>query len=162
EQFDHCDSNHQHRDRYRIVIEPMPFLYIHDTPPCSSNSTAYAHMGRTVSLRLAISAFRVLPFEDYSIDLSFTVTVLHHVTDAAMREALVKDICRVTRDTVVIMEDIGQCEQLGGGGSFIGRTVAAYENLFTKHGFQLRETRFLNTKVSRRWYDFSWRAYRRV
>jgi len=103
-----------------------------------------------------------LPFEDYSIDLSLTVTVLHHVTDAAMLEALVKDICRVTRDTVVIMEDIGQCEQLGGGGSFIGRTVAAYENLFTKHGFQLRETRFLNTKVSRRWYDFSWRAYRRV
>jgi SAM-dependent methyltransferase len=103
-----------------------------------------------------------LPFEDCSIDLSLTVTVLHHVTDAAMLEALVKDICRVTRDTVVIMEDIGQCEQLGGGGSFIGRTVGAYENLFTKHGFQLRETRFLNTKVSRRWYEFSWRAYRRV
>jgi ubiquinone/menaquinone biosynthesis C-methylase UbiE len=54
-----------------------------------------------------------LPFEDRSIDLSFTVTVLQHVTDAAMLEALVKDICRVTRDTVVIMEDIGQCERLG-------------------------------------------------
>ena len=37
EQFDHCESNHQHRDRYRIVIEPMPLLCIHDTPPCSSN-----------------------------------------------------------------------------------------------------------------------------
>ena len=24
EQFDHRDSNHQHRDRYRVVIEPMP------------------------------------------------------------------------------------------------------------------------------------------
>jgi hypothetical protein len=54
-----------------------------------------------------------LPFEDRSIDLSFTVTVPQHVTDAAMLEALVKDICRVTRDTVVIMEDIGQCERLG-------------------------------------------------
>ena len=37
EQFDHPESNHQHRDRYRIVIEPMSLLCIHDPPPCSSN-----------------------------------------------------------------------------------------------------------------------------
>jgi hypothetical protein len=37
EQFDRSKSNHQHRDRYWIVIEPMLFLCIHDTPPCSSN-----------------------------------------------------------------------------------------------------------------------------
>jgi hypothetical protein len=37
EQFDRPESNHQHRDRYRIVIEPMPLLCIHDTPPYSSN-----------------------------------------------------------------------------------------------------------------------------
>src|SRR6516164_6610565 len=51
EQFDQCDSNHQHRDCDRIVIEPMP---IRDTPPWSSNLTTYAptyaHMGRTRSL----------------------------------------------------------------------------------------------------------------
>jgi hypothetical protein len=88
--------------------------------------------------------------------------VLQHVTDAAMLEALVKDICRVTRDTVVIMEDIGQWEQLGGEGAWINRTVGVYENLLAKHGFQLRQIRFLNTKVSRRWHEFSWRAYRRV
>src|SRR5215469_14591775 len=41
EQFDQCDSNHQHRDCDRIVIEPMP---IRDTPPWSSNLTTYAHM----------------------------------------------------------------------------------------------------------------------
>ena len=51
EQFDQCDSNHQHRDCHRIIIEPMPLLYrMRDTPPCSSNSTTYAHMCRTVSL----------------------------------------------------------------------------------------------------------------
>jgi len=114
------------------------------------------------NVRLAKIDGTHVPFENYSIDLSFTVTVLQHITDAAMLEALVKEICRVTRDTVVIMEDIGQCEQLGGGGSYIGRTVGAYENLLAKHGFQWRETRFLNTKASRRWYEFSWRAYRRV
>ena len=60
EQFDHCDSNHQHRDCDRIVIEPMPLLYIRDTPPCSSNSTTYAQMCRTLSLWVyAISPYRV-------------------------------------------------------------------------------------------------------
>ena len=35
QQFDQCDSNHQHRDCHRIVIEPMPLLYrMRDTPPC--------------------------------------------------------------------------------------------------------------------------------
>ena len=52
EQFDQYDSNHQHRDCHRIVIEPMPLLYrMRDTPPCSSNLTTYAHMCRTASLR---------------------------------------------------------------------------------------------------------------
>src|SRR5262245_19875016 len=37
EQFDHPQSNHQRRERYRIVIAPMPLLCIHDTPLCSSN-----------------------------------------------------------------------------------------------------------------------------
>jgi hypothetical protein len=79
-----------------------------------------------------------------------------------MLEALVKDICRVTRDTAVIMEDIGQCEQLGGEGAGVNRTVGAYKSLLAEHGFQLVQTRFLNTKVSRRWFEFSWRAYCRV
>src|SRR5215831_9797089 len=58
EQFDQADSNHQHRDCDRIVIEPMPLSYIRDTPPyirdtppCSSNLTTYAPMCRTISLR---------------------------------------------------------------------------------------------------------------
>jgi hypothetical protein len=33
EQFNHADSYHQHCECYRIVIEPMPPLHIHDTPP---------------------------------------------------------------------------------------------------------------------------------
>ena len=37
EQFDRPESNHQYRDRYRIIIEPMPLLCIHDTPPCSAS-----------------------------------------------------------------------------------------------------------------------------
>jgi hypothetical protein len=43
------------------IIEPMPLLYIRDTPPCSWNLTTYAH---NVSDRIALgsmlfSAYRV-------------------------------------------------------------------------------------------------------
>jgi SAM-dependent methyltransferase len=50
---------------------------------------------------------RVLPFADQTVDLSYTVTVLHHVTEEAMFLSLVKELCRVTREEIVIMEDIG-------------------------------------------------------
>jgi len=60
EQFDQCDSNHQHRDCYRIVIEPMPLLYIRDTPPCSSNlTTTHTCVGPYRCEVYAISAYRV-------------------------------------------------------------------------------------------------------
>jgi hypothetical protein len=42
EQFNNADSYHQRCECYRIVIEPMPPLYIHDTLPRSS-----VHMCRT-------------------------------------------------------------------------------------------------------------------
>src|SRR5262245_3713331 len=38
EQFNHGDSDHQGCECYRIVIEPITPLYIHDAPPYSSNS----------------------------------------------------------------------------------------------------------------------------
>jgi hypothetical protein len=102
-----------------------------------------------------------LPFDSNSVDLSFTATVLQHVTDATMLQALVGDICRLTRDTI-IMEDIGDHEQVGGEGTAISRTVEVYQTLFGNHGFQLCHVEFLNTKVSRSWYEFAWRLYRRV
>ena len=103
-----------------------------------------------------------LPFDTRSVDLSFTVTVLQHVTDATMLRTLIGNICAVTRDTFILMEDIGHAEQLGGEGAGINRTIDAYRSLFAEHGFQLRQAQFLNTKVSRRWYEFAWRVYRRV
>jgi hypothetical protein len=52
-----------------------------------------------------------------------------------MLQALVGDICRLTRDTIIIMEDIGDHEQVGGEGTAISRTVEVYRTLFGNHGF---------------------------
>jgi hypothetical protein len=39
------------------------------------------------------------------------------------------------RDTIIIMEDIGDHEQVGGEGTAISRTVEVYRTLFGNHGF---------------------------
>ena len=114
------------------------------------------------NVRLAKIDGRHLPFDSRSVDLSFTVTVLQHVTDANVLEALVGDICRVTGDTVIVMEDIGDYNQLGADGPGINRAIEVYRRLFADHGFQLRRVQFLNTKISRHWYEFVWRLYRRI
>ena len=40
EQFNYGDSDHEHCECYRIVIEPMPPLYVHDTLACHSTTVA--------------------------------------------------------------------------------------------------------------------------
>ena len=47
EQFNYGDSDHEHRECYRIVIEPMPPLYVHDTPACHSTTVALNAKART-------------------------------------------------------------------------------------------------------------------
>ena len=47
EQFNYGDSDHEHCECYRIVIEPMPPLYVHDTPACHSTTVALNAKART-------------------------------------------------------------------------------------------------------------------
>jgi SAM-dependent methyltransferase len=114
------------------------------------------------NIRLTKTDGTTLPFEERSIDTSFTVTVLQHVTHEPMLRALVQEICRVTRDTIIIMEDIGPHQHLAAQGAGVNRTLGAYSNVFAEHGFQLHAAEFLNTRVSRRWYEFAWRVYCRL
>jgi ubiquinone/menaquinone biosynthesis C-methylase UbiE len=103
-----------------------------------------------------------MPFEDQSVDACLTITVLQHVTDGSMLKRLVKEMCRVTKTRIIIMEDIGQSHQLAGEGAHISRMVDVYTTIFAEQGFQLHQLQFLNTKISRWWYEFSWRVYSRL
>jgi hypothetical protein len=60
------------------------------------------------------------------------------------------------------MEDIGDSGELTGSGTCINREVEMYEQLFADQSFTLHQIKFLNTKISRLWHDFAWRAYRRL
>ena len=92
-----------------------------------------------------------LPFADRSVDLAFTVTVLNHVTDGAMLQSLVREICRVTKGTVVAMEDTGPAG-LNGTGAGINRRVDVYAAVFAPCDFELSGHRYLQTRFSRAWY----------
>jgi hypothetical protein len=88
-----------------------------------------------------------LPFADRSIDLSYTVTVLQHNTDGTALKALVREMCRVTNGTIVVMEDTGD-QGLSDVESFIARRVDVYQSIFSEHGFQLSQRLHLNTRIS--------------
>jgi SAM-dependent methyltransferase len=102
-----------------------------------------------------------IPYPDQSVDLSFTVTVLQHNTDKLMFRSLVQELCRVTKTTIIIMEDIGWSTTLGGEGSWIGRRVDVYKSVFAEYGFQLAQCQFLDTRISRLWYKRVSALYRR-
>ena len=90
------------------------------------------------------------PLADAAVDLTFTATVLHHNTDTHMFQGLVSEVCRVTRHTVVLMEDTGghYCDA-----SYVARPVEAYEAECRKHGFKLRNRQYLGLRASRRAHD---------
>jgi SAM-dependent methyltransferase len=93
-----------------------------------------------------------LPYPDQAVDISFTVTVLQHNTDDEVFRKLVKELSRVTKTSIVTMEDIGAAQS--GSGDWIGRPVEIYKALFAECGVELMDVRFLNTKISRSWYEF--------
>ena len=101
-----------------------------------------------------------LPFEDRSVDLSYTVTVLQHNPDEQMLTTLVSELCRVTRDSIVLMEDIGKANRIEGKGSWVGRTVDVYASMMSDGGFELLDVEFLKTKFSRRWHHRIFRIYK--
>jgi SAM-dependent methyltransferase len=123
---------------------------------------ATRNLGEFTNIRLVKIDGVHLPFDDKSIDSTFTVTVLQHITDGAMLEGLVSEMCRVTTNEIIIMEDIGDSAELTGGGACINRKVDVYRQLFAAQGCRLHQVQFLNTKISRRWHNFAWRAYRRL
>ncbi len=103
-----------------------------------------------------------LPFADQSIDLTYTVTVLQHNTSEPMLRSLVNEICRVTRSTVVLMEDVGERPDLNSSGDYLARDPKLYEGLMRNGGFEPVSTRPLNTRVSRTWMALAGSLYRRI
>ena len=103
-----------------------------------------------------------IPFPDESFDVTILVTMLHHVPDP---EALIREVRRVTRKKVVLVEDlyhhaVGRCwticrdrilniEFMSHPHQF--RTDLGWREFFKKAGFEVRSFKSFFTKVIFLW-----------
>lgn len=87
-----------------------------------------------------------LPFEDRTFDIVITATVLQHNTDEEMLKQLIKELCRVSKNQVIIFERIES--SIKGDDLCLGRPIEYYSELFKASGFHLRSSKFLNIRVS--------------
>lgn len=90
-----------------------------------------------------------LPLEDRSIDLAYTVTVLQHNVDHAALSQVIAELCRVTAERIVIMEDTGTMLTASEGSTGIARPIEAYRTECARHGFRLESATYLNLRHSR-------------
>ncbi len=88
-----------------------------------------------------------LPFEDESMDIACTVTVLHHNTDEEMLVRLMREICRVTREKVFLFESTSN--KIKAGESTITRPIGHYQTIMGEYGFKLTEVKYISVFFSR-------------
>jgi SAM-dependent methyltransferase len=105
-------------------------------------------LGETVTLLKTDGQTIVLP--DDSVDLAYTVTVLqHNVEDAHMR-AMVAELARVSRGSVVLIEDLAAPDDAtAGGDSWVMRPLREYEDAARAVGLRLQTAVPLQTRISR-------------
>lgn len=87
-----------------------------------------------------------LPFEDGTYDIVFSATVLQHNTDDVMMKKILKEMCRVSSDKVVLFERIES--KLKGDDLCMGRPVAYYTAICEEMGMKLDHTKFINIQTS--------------
>ncbi len=87
-----------------------------------------------------------LPFDNSKFDTVFSVTVLQHNTDEEMMKSILREMCRVSEDEVVLFERIEN--NLKGDDLCMGRPVSYYEDICRDEGFELIKTKFINIQVS--------------
>jgi ubiquinone/menaquinone biosynthesis C-methylase UbiE len=87
-----------------------------------------------------------LPFPDQSFDVVFTSTVLQHNTNEPLLHQLIAEICRVSRDEVLLCERIES--KIKGHESNLGRPIKYYDDILKTHHFSRIEKRSMPIQAS--------------
>lgn len=114
------------------------------SPTMNKLSTERLAHFQNLDLRLVTN--ENLPFDNQSMDYVFTITVLQHNTNEESLIKIINELCRISRDKVVISERVES--SVSGSVLCLGRPVAYYENLFNANGFQLIDVKFLPLQAS--------------
>jgi len=94
---------------------------------------------------------RRIELPDQSADVTITVTVLMHITDDDMFHRLVAELCRVTRHTLVLIEQTTrrQPATMTADRHATRRRIADYADAVRANGLVVRDTEELRLRVSR-------------
>ncbi len=87
-----------------------------------------------------------LPFEDKTFDIVFSATVLQHNTDEKMMQAILKEMCRVSADRVILFERVES--HIKGDDLCKGRPIEYFASICNEVGFELKQYEFLNIRTS--------------
>ena len=87
-----------------------------------------------------------LPFADATLDLVFSVTVLQHNSDDAMMRGMLGEMARVSRDEVVLFEQVAP--RIAGTDLMMARPIAYYAEVMRTHGYELVDRRMINIVAS--------------
>jgi ubiquinone/menaquinone biosynthesis C-methylase UbiE len=112
----------------------------------SSDMIAIARKNVDTKINLVKINGSNIPFDDKHFDIAFTATVLQHNTDEKMMTALLNEICRVSKEKVVLFERIEPT--IKGDELCYGRPISFYEEICKTNGFKLENHEFINIQIS--------------
>jgi SAM-dependent methyltransferase len=94
---------------------------------------------------------RQIELPDQIADLTFTVTVLMHVSDEAMFRSLVAELCRLTKHTLVLIEQTTRraTGSITPDRHGVRRRLGEYVEAVQAHGLVLSRSQDLRVRVSR-------------
>jgi hypothetical protein len=110
------------------------------------NKLSMERLSHFPNLDLRLVTDEKLPFDSESMDYVFTITVLQHNTNEDSLKRIIAELCRISRDKIVISERIESC--IKGSILCLGRPVSYYESIFNAHGFKLSSVQFLPLQAS--------------
>lgn len=94
-----------------------------------------------------------VPFKDNVMDLVFTVTVLQHVMNDEMLRNIMCEICRVSKKTIILYENIVPeykytSPTVDDSVVSVSRPITYYQNIMEEFGWKLIDGDFIRTRAS--------------
>lgn len=87
-----------------------------------------------------------LPFSSANFDIVFTASVLQYISDEMLMQSLLREMCRVSKDKIVLFERTSTV--LKKDKMSMARPVEYYVNICKNMGFEVENVRYLNTLCS--------------
>jgi ubiquinone/menaquinone biosynthesis C-methylase UbiE len=104
--------------------------------------------GAPIPVELMTSDGATIPLSDRSVDLCLTVTVLQHNVDSSAFESMIQEVCRVSAERVVMIEETDPVRR-SPADHVILRPIEEYATACERHGFQLEDVAYLDTRATR-------------